>query len=257
MVGMATKKKKLVIGNWKMNIFTVKEAKKLVEGIKKGSLKAKNTDVVVCPPFVYTADLKGLVSKKVTLGVQNIFEEAQGSYTGEVSAQHLPQFKVSYVIIGHSERRVRGESDASVSKKVSRALEHKLIPILCIGESSRDDHGEYLSFIKQQLASGLSGVSKMQIGDVVVAYEPVWAIGAKEAMSSHQVHEMSLYIQKCIKEMYGAMVPMPKILYGGAVNADNAREIVDHGHVDGLLVGRESLKVENFVGIIMNVDLIK
>lgn len=254
---MATKKKKLVIGNWKMNIFTVKEAKKLVEGIKKGSLKAKNTDVVVCPPFVYVADLKGLVSKKVALGVQNIFEEAQGSYTGEVSAQHLSQFKVSYVIIGHSERRVRGESDGSVSKKVSRALENKLIPVLCIGESARDDHGDYLSFVKQQLSSGLSGVSKSMISDVVIAYEPVWAIGAKEAMNSHQVHEMSLYIQKCIKEMYGAMAPMPRILYGGAVNADNAREIVDRGYVDGLLVGRESLKVENFVGIITNVDLIK
>ncbi len=254
---MATKKKKLVIGNWKMNIFTVKEAKKLVEGIKKGSLKARNTDVVVCPPFVYVSELKGLVSKKVMLGVQNIFEEAQGSYTGEVSAQHLSQFKVSHVIVGHSERRVRGETDASVSKKISRALENKLIPVFCIGESARDDHGEYLSFIKQQLSSGLSGVSKMVIGDVVIAYEPVWAIGAKEAMNSHQVHEMSLYIQKCIKEMYGAMAPMPKILYGGAVNTDNAREIVDRGYVDGLLVGRESLKAENFLGIITNVDLIK
>lgn len=254
---MATKKKKLVIGNWKMNIFTVKEAKKLVEGIKKGSLKTKNTDVVVCPPFVYVSELKGLVSKKVALGVQNIFEEVQGSYTGEVSAQHLAQFKVSYVIIGHSERRVRGETDASVAKKITRALENKLTPVFCIGESTRDDHGDYLSFVKTQLATGLSGVSKMNIGDVVIAYEPVWAIGAKEAMNSNQVHEMSLYIQKCIKEMYGAMVPMPKILYGGAVNADNAREIVDRGYVDGLLVGRESLKVENFVGIITNVDLIK
>ncbi len=254
---MALKKKKLVIGNWKMNIFKLTEAKKLVEGIKKGSLKAKNTDVVVCPPFVYVSDLKGLVSKKVALGVQNIYEETSGSYTGEVSAQHLPQFKVTYVIIGHSERRVRGESDTSVSKRVSRALENKLIPVLCIGESARDEHGEYLGLIKSQLASGLAGVSKAVISDVVIAYEPVWAIGAKEAMSSHQVHEMSLYIQKCIKEMYGTMAPLPRVLYGGAVTADNAREIVERGFVDGLLVGRESLKVENFVGIITNVDLIK
>lgn len=254
---MALKKKKLVIGNWKMNIFSTKEAEKLVAGIKKESLKTKNTDIVVAPPFVYLASLKGLVSKKVSLGAQNIFEETAGSYTGEVSAQHLTQFKVSYVIIGHSERRARGESDASISKKIVRALEHKITPVLCIGESVHDDHGEYLDFIKSQLASGLSGVSKMQISDVVIAYEPIWAIGAKEAMNSNQVHEMSLYIQKCIKEMYGAMVMMPRILYGGAVNADNAREIVDRGYVDGLLVGRESLKVENFVGIIKNVDLIK
>lgn len=254
---MAQKKKKLVIGNWKMNIFTVKEAKKLVEGIKKGSLKTKNTDIVVAPPFVYLPELKALISKKVSLGAQNIFEETTGSYTGEVSAQHLSQFKVLYAIIGHSERRARGESDASVSKKIVRALENKITPVFCIGEARRDEHGEYLSFIKNQLAAGLAGVSKMQIGDVVIAYEPVWAIGAKEAMNSHQVHEMSLYIQKCLKELYGAMVMMPRILYGGAVNAENAREIVDQGYVDGLLVGRESLKAENFLGIINNVDLIK
>lgn len=254
---MATQKKKLVIGNWKMNIFSVKEAKKLVEGIKKGSLKTKNTDIVVAPPFVYLSELKGLISKKVSLGAQNIFEETAGSYTGEVSAQHLSQFKVSYVIVGHSERRARGESDTSVSKKITRALENKITPVFCIGEASRDEQGEYLSFIKGQLSTGLAGVSKMQIGDVVIAYEPVWAIGAKEAMNSHQVHEMSLYIQKCIKELYGTMAMIPRILYGGAVNADNAREIVERGYVDGLLVGRESLKAENFLGIIVNVDLIK
>lgn len=254
---MALKKKKLVIGNWKMNIFSVKEAKKLVEGIKKGSLKNKNTDVVVAPPFVYLSELKGVVSKKVSLGAQNIFEEAVGSYTGEVSVQHLTQFKVSYVIIGHSERRARGESDASISKKITRALENKITPVFCIGEASRDEHGEYLAFIKNQLATGLAGVSKSTISDVVIAYEPIWAIGAKEAMNSHQVHEMSLYIQKCIKELYGTLAMMPRILYGGAVNADNAREIVDRGYVDGLLVGRESLKAENFLGIINNVDLIK
>lgn len=240
-----------------MNIFTAKEAKKLVEGIKKGSLKTKNTDVVVCPPFVYVADIKGFVSKKLFLGVQNIFEESSGSFTGEVSAQHVSQFKVTYAIIGHSERRARGESDTSISKKISRALESKITPVFCIGEAVRDEQGEYLSFIKQQLAAGLVGVTKMQIGDVVIAYEPIWAIGAKEAMNSHQVHEMSLYIQKCLKELYGQMVMMPRILYGGAANAGNAREIVDQGHVDGLLVGRESLKAENFVEMIKNVDLIK
>lgn len=254
---MALKKKKLVIGNWKMNIFTTKEAQKLVEGVKKGSMKTKNTDVVVAPPFVYVSELKSLVSKKVALGVQNIYEEVAGSYTGEVSAQHLPQFKVSYAIIGHSERRVRGESDTSVSKKITRALENKLTPVFCIGESARDDHGEYLTFIKNQLTLGFAGVSKMQVADVVIAYEPVWAIGAKEAMNSTEVHEMTLYIQKCIKEMYGAMIPIPRILYGGAVTGDNAREIVERGFVDGLLVGRESLKVENFLAIINAVDAIK
>ncbi|MHB1316645.1 MAG: triose-phosphate isomerase [Minisyncoccota bacterium] len=254
---MSLKKRKLIIGNWKMNIFSSKEAKKLVEGIKKETTRSKNTDVVVCPPFVYLSDLKSLVSKKLFLGVQNIAEETSGSFTGEVSAQHTTQFKVSYSIIGHSERRARGESDTMIAKKISRALENKIKPVFCIGEALRDDQGEYLSFIKNQLATGLANVNKMQISDVVIAYEPVWAIGAKEAMNSNQVHQMSLYIEKCVREMYGQMILMPKILYGGAVNADNAREIVDQGFVDGLLVGRESLKVENFVGIIKNVDLIK
>jgi triosephosphate isomerase len=249
--------KKLVVGNWKMNIFSSKEAKKLVEGIKKEVAGVKRVDVVVCPPVVYLSELKPLVSKKISLGVQNIWTENSGSYTGEVSIQHVAPYKISYVIIGHSERRTQGETDTIVSQKVVRTLEQGVTPILCIGESVHDEHGDYLGFIKNQLIQGLSGVTKNNIGNAVIAYEPIWAIGAKTAMQPHDIHQMSLYIKKCLKEMYGSYNMVPRILYGGTVNAENARDIVENGHVEGLLVGRESLTIPGFVGIIHAVEGIK
>ena len=250
-------RKKLVVGNWKMNVMSVAEAKKLVSGVKRKTAKIKKTEVVFCPPLVYVSDLKNLSGKNHKLGVQNISSEEKGAFTGEVSAAQVRQYGVTHSIIGHSERRKMGETDEMVNKKVHLAFNAKMTPILCIGESMRDENGDYLNFIKMQLKTGLKGVTNAQISDVVIAYEPIWAIGAKDAMQSRDIHAMTIYIKKCLQGMFESYASSVKILYGGAVNTANTSEIITDGFVDGLLVGRDSLDVESFSQIIKSVDAVK
>jgi triosephosphate isomerase len=254
-------RKKLVVGNWKMNIMNVADAKKLVSGVKRKTAKIRKTEVVFCPPFVYLADLKNLVGKNIKqnhkLGVQNISQEEKGALTGEVSAAQVRQYGVTYAIVGHSERRKMGETDEMVNKKVQLALQYKMTPILCIGEALHDENGDYLQFIKNQLKLALRGITNSQISDIVIAYEPIWAIGAKDAMQSRDIHAMTLYIKKCLQDMFQSYASPVKILYGGAVNVSNTAEIVSDGFVDGLLVGRDSLEIENFAQIIQAVESVK
>lgn len=252
-----SKKKKLVVGNWKMNIAIVPEAKKLVNGVKKKTAKVRKTEIVFCPPSIYLQALAPLMKGRYKLGAQNISGEDMGAHTGEVSAQQLKQFDTTYVLVGHSERRKAGETDDVVSKKLQAVLRADFIPVLCIGESVRDEDGAYLQFIKNQLVKTLTPVSKGAISDVVIAYEPVWAIGAKSAMSPRDLHEMTLYIKKCLREIFGTYAESVLILYGGAVSPVNAGEIVREGFVDGLLVGRDSLDAQNFSDIVRAVDSVK
>jgi triosephosphate isomerase len=246
------KKTKIIIANWKMNILTEKEAKKLVSSVKRKVINSKNT-VVFCPPFVYLSSLKNISSKKIFLGAQNINSQEKGSFTGEVSVSHIQQYKVSYCIVGHSERRKIGESDNDISKKVSLCLTNRIKPILCVGETTRDDGGEYLKLIKDQIKTGLSLVSKSDIGEVLIAYEPVYSIGTGVSMHPTDIHEMVLWIKKCLKELYGDFSLNTKIIYGGSVNALNALDIVDSSSVDSLLVGKDSLDAESFSKIINNI----
>ena len=236
-----------------MNIFEEKDAKKLVSDVKKKTLKVKNVKVVFCPPYPYLSSLKTLVSKNYFLGSQNISSEEKGSFTGEVSALHIKQYKVTYSIVGHSERRKMGETDKDISKKVKICLQNKISPIVCMGEYERDEHGNYLNFIRNQIRESLSGISKQDILDIVVAYEPVWAIGAKDPMKTEDIHEMYLYIKKCLREIFGSIADSIFIIYGGAVNRENAKDIVKNGNVDGLLVGRDSLDANNFSELIKTI----
>ncbi len=251
--------KKIIVGNWKMNVATVKEAQAIVRTVKKKTLAIRKTDVVFCPPAVYFADLKKSVqgSKKYRLGAQNVSSEEKGSFTGEISATLVKQFGVSHVILGHSERRKMGETDEMIGKKVREVLRMKMTPIFCIGETVRNDDGDYLQFIKGQITKVLRGLSNAEISEVIIAYEPVWAIGATQAMGTHDIHEMTLYIKKCLREIFKEYGGQVAILYGGAVNTENALEIVTDGFVDGLLIGRDSLEPQNFVDIIKMVDAIK
>jgi triosephosphate isomerase len=255
------KKKKLVIGNWKMNVMIVPEAKKLASGVKKKTAKVKKTEVVFCPPSIYLQTVAGITkgkkSGKWKLGVQNVSSEDMGAHTGEISAMQLKQFDVSYCIVGHSERRKMGETDEMVAKKIQAVLRADIVPVLCIGESARDEEGAYLQFIKNQIVKALSGVQKGAISSIVIAYEPVWAIGAKSAMSPRDLHEMTLYIKKCLRELFATYAEGVMILYGGSVTAQNAGEIVREGFVDGLLVGRDSLDAQNFSDIVKAVDAVK
>ncbi len=243
-----------------MNPVGLAEAKKIGADVKKGLRGLKKTEVVLCPPFVYLPVLAsavgGVVSATLMLGAQDASPETSGAYTGEVGYAQLPDFKVSMVIIGHSERRARGETDEMVNKKVRAVVGEGMTAIVCVGEAKRDHNGDYLAFIRGQLLSALKDVSRKSLDHVVVAYEPVWAIGAKYAMTPRDVHETAIFIRKILSDAYGALADGVRILYGGSVDVVNAAEIVREGNVSGLLVGRESLKPKNFVQIVKDIEAI-
>lgn len=249
------KGKKIVIGNWKMNPAAFEEGKTLIAGIKKQLAKKKGgkiASLVICPPNLYLRDVAKLLEKtKIMPGVQDVASfENVGSKTGSVSAVMARNSGAKYAVIGHSERRAAGETDLDVNKKTLLAIAAKMTAVVCVGESSRDASGDYLEFIRAQVQAALEKVEKKDLSEVIIAYEPVWAIGAKEAMTPHDLHQMSLYIRKVLIEIFGAdWGPNIPVLYGGSVTPLNALGIVRDGAVDGLLVGRDSLSAENFVEI--------
>jgi len=249
------KQKLLIVGNWKMNPETGEKAKEIFQGTQKIVKTLKNTKVVVCPPFVYLSDLGKINNSKIVLGAQDMFWEKSGSFTGEISSNMLK--KESYVILGHSERRNLGETDEMVSKKLISAIKAGLQPILCIGEKERDAHGDYLLFLRNQIINSLGKLQKRYLVDLIIAYEPVWAIGKTEAeaMKPTDIHEMTIFIKKVLSEKYDQKVATAvPILYGGSVGYKNAKDIIVLGEVQGLLVGHESLKVEKFSELLKNVD---
>lgn len=245
--------KKLIVGNWKMNPVEVEDARDIVKAVKRAGSKLKKSQVVVCPPFVYLP----LFSKKSSnffLGAQNANAETLGSFTGEVSYSMLYQLGVRFVILGHSERRKMGESDELINKKVKSVVNSGMTAIVCVGEPVRDHNGDYLEFIKKQIHVALTDVPKKLLGQIVIAYEPIWAIGASEAMSPRDLHEMSIYIKKVLNDMFGFSSDDTRIIYGGAVDRVNASQLITEGNVSGFLVGRQSLVPKDFVEIMKMVD---
>lgn len=253
---MIKKEKPLIVANWKANPETLKLAKAILSGIKSVARKYKNVEVVVCPPVVYLQSLKTSV-RPLGFGAQDIFTERGGAYTGEVGFEALLDTKIRYAIVGHSERRAIGESNASINKKIKIALGNNLKPILCVGESKRDESLEYLQTLKEQIKEALFEVSKNNIKNIIIAYEPVWAIGksAKREASPKEIEEIVIFIKRVVSDMY-AMKSLPplKILYGGSVSGANANLILKEGGVDGLLVGRASLTMKTFAEIIQNIQ---
>lgn len=244
--------KKIIIANWKMNPASVSAAKKLITEIKKISKKTSST-IVVCPPFPYINLLSG--SKKPFSGSQNISNEKEGAFTGEVSAGMLVSMGVKYVIIGHSERRVMGESSEIVSKKALAALNSKITPIICIGEKERTGNAEHWQEIKWQLVDSLQGITKNNIKNCVIAYEPIWAIGKKSVgpMSSEDVSESAIFIKKVLVEMFGSNIAdKVAIIYGGSVDSKTAGDILSTKSVAGFLVGRASLNPKEFEKIVVS-----
>jgi triosephosphate isomerase len=252
------KQKKLIVGNWKMNPVSTAEAKSIAVGVKRGMKNIKKTQVVLCPPFVYLPVLSGVPTNSLFLGAQNAHHEIFGSFTGEVSHNSLSQFKVGFVILGHSERRKpkegAGETDDLINKKVKSVVGDGMTAIICVGESVRDHNGDYLSVIKNQILQAIKDVPKKLLPHIVVAYEPIWAIGAKEAMTPRDLHEMSIFIKKVLKDYAGILADDIRILYGGSVDTVNAESLVRDGNVAGLLIGRQSLKPKDFIEIIKLVD---
>lgn len=250
---MNNRGKKLIVGNWKMNPTTLAEARRIFGAAKRSAAKIRRAEAVICPPFLYLTTLAKSAknARNLALGVQDIFWEIAGSYTGEISPTMVLNSGAKYAIVGHSERRVLGELDNQVAKKAVLALKLGLRPIVCVGESVRDEKGEYLGFLKNQIRNSLQGITEKLLENLIIAYEPVWAIGGKEAMKPEQVEETGIFIRKILADLYGqeAVMKLP-ILYGGSVDAKNAEAIVYQGNVQGLLIGRQSLEPESFRAIL-------
>lgn len=242
-----------------MNPRTLPEAKKIFNGLRIRAKELKNTDVIVCPPFLFLHPILKLNHpKNLFFGGQNIFSEEKGAFTGEVAAGMIADSGAKFAIVGHSERRAMGESNETIRKKMQVAFDNKLTPILCIGEKVRDKEGSHLTFLKNQLKECLHGLQKRNLLGLIIAYEPIWAIGKsyRESMSPTDIHETTLFIQKIFGELFGRDMALSlKILYGGSVEPENAPAIMQYGNVDGFLVGHASLLPEQFAAILKAADL--
>ncbi len=251
-----TKERKLIIaGNWKMNK-TVAEALDLVHGLKRELGAVKEVDIVVCPAFTaLDAVSKAILDTNIRLGAQNMSEHASGAYTGEIAATMLKEFSVRYVILGHSERRqYQRESDALIAKKALAVHAAAIKPIVCVGETLEErEAGRTEKVVGGQLEGSLAGLSKDQMLETIVAYEPVWAIGTGRNATPQQAQDVHAFIRKTLGSLFDDSVSRKaRIQYGGSVKAANARELMSQADVDGALVGGASLEVRSFSDIIKN-----
>jgi len=244
--------KKIIIGNWKMNPSSLKEAEKLFNQVVKFVSGIKKTEIVICPPFLYLEKLKKF-ARKISLGAQNAFGGDIGAFTGEISGDMIYSVGARYVIVGHSERRAMNESNDDINKKIKASLSAGLRPILCVGEKIRDENHNYFNLVKMQLEECLKGVSKNSISKIIIAYEPIWAISStpdRKDATSDDSREMTIFIRKILSDKFGSEASKIRIIYGGSVNEKDAENFLKNGGVDGLLPGRASLDPKKFSQIV-------
>ena len=243
----------LIAGNWKMNK-TATEAAALVTEIKRDVFDVDNVDILVCPPFTALAVVGDVVrDSNVSLGAQNMYFEDKGAYTGEISTAMLKDCGCTHVIIGHSERRtIFNESDETINKKVKKALEANLIPVLCIGEKLEErEANKTFEVITNQLEGDLADIDSDNMKKIIVAYEPVWAIGTGKTATSEQAQEAHAFIRNLIKEKYDSSISDGIIiLYGGSMKPANVEELISQPDVDGGLIGGASLEAASFVELV-------
>jgi triosephosphate isomerase len=246
-------RKKLIAGNWKMNK-TSADAVQLAQDLVTEIGKVVDIDIVICPPFTSLESVgKAIDGSTVKLGAQNMHHEANGAFTGEISAPMLRAFFATHVILGHSERRQYfAETDAAVNKKVIAALKNQLRPILCVGETLAErEAGSTLKVVQTQLEAGLEGVSKDLATSVVIAYEPVWAIGTGKVATTEQAQEVHAFIRSLLTKLFGDQVAQKvRILYGGSMKPANAPELLAQKDIDGGLIGGASLETRSFVDLV-------
>lgn len=248
-------RKTIIAGNWKM-YKTIIEAIELANGLKRElfNLDYQNIDVVLCPPFTALSEVYEVIADSgIQLGAQDCFWEDEGAFTGEISGKMLKDAGCKFVIIGHSERRQYfGETNASVNKKIKAALGDKLTPIMCVGETL-DEREKGLTFkvLDDHIQNGLSDISEEEIVKIVIAYEPVWAIGTGKTATADQAQEAQKYIRDLLKSMYNKDIANnTRIQYGGSVKPENISELMQQPDVDGALVGGASLSLEAFSEIV-------
>jgi triosephosphate isomerase len=246
-------RKKLIAGNWKMNK-TASESVQLAQELVAEVGKIVDVDIVICPPFTSLESVgKTVDGSVVKLGAQNMHPETSGAFTGEIAAPMLRAFFATHVILGHSERRQYfGETDAFINKKVLAALKNQLRPILCVGETLAErEAGSTLKVVQTQLEAALEGVSKEQATSVVIAYEPVWAIGTGKVATTEQAQEVHAFIRSLLTKLFGEPIAQKvRILYGGSMKPANAPELLAQKDIDGGLIGGASLEARSFVELV-------
>lgn len=249
-------RKKVIAGNWKM-FNDLNQSIELVSGLKK-ELEGKNidTDVIVCPPFTNLETVNAVIKDSIIqLGAQNMYFEESGAFTGEISPAMLKSVGCSFVILGHSERRtIFGESNQLINKKIKTALNFGIKPIFCIGESlEQRENGTTFKVIENQIIEGLAGITETELETLIIAYEPVWAIGTGKVASPEQAQEVHKFIRQLLSKIYSSQLAEKVIIqYGGSVKPDNAKELLSQPDIDGALVGGACLKADSFVKIIIS-----
>jgi len=247
-------RKNIVAGNWKMNT-TLQEGVALAEEVNAALAGAQpKCDVVICVPFTHLASVNAVIDQnRLGLGAENCADHEKGAYTGEVSAPMVASTGAKYVILGHSERRqYYGETSEILTEKVKLALANGLTPIFCIGEVLEErENGTFFDVVKAQIEEGLFNLSAEEFGKIILAYEPVWAIGTGKTATDDQAQEMHAFIRKTIADKYGCEVAdNTSILYGGSCKPSNAKELFAKPDVDGGLIGGAALQAESFIGIV-------
>jgi len=245
-------RKPFIAGNWKMNK-NAKEVVSLAKELKNNLKNIKGRDVLICPSFTALCCVYGEIKgSNIKLGAQDMYFEDEGAFTGEISSLMLKDF-CEYVILGHSERRhLFNETDESVNKKIKKALEHGLKLILCIGESLEErENNKTFDIIKNQLKNSLKNINKKEIKEIIIAYEPVWAIGTGKTATPEQAEEVHVFIREWVGKNYGSeAADKLRILYGGSVKPENAKELMEKEDIDGALVGGASLDADDFSKIV-------
>ncbi|MBI4432746.1 MAG: triose-phosphate isomerase [Candidatus Omnitrophica bacterium] len=252
-------RKPIIVGNWKLNK-TIKEAINLVTQLKRLLADMDVVDMVVCPPFTAISDLSEvLMESNIRLGAQDLYWEEKGAFTGEVSGSLLKEAGAEFVVIGHSERRqFFHETNETVNKKTKAALRNGLCPITCVGELLAErESGKTFQVIENQLKGSFAGFSPAEMKQVIVAYEPVWAIGTGKVASPAQAQEAHAFIRRKLAETFGQETANGlRIQYGGSVKADNIADLMREADIDGALVGGASLDAQSFADIVRNAALV-
>jgi len=245
-------RKRLIVGNWKMNMLR-KEAYELARGIAELVGDVSYVDIAVAPPYTSLDVVYGVISNtNIGLCAQNVFWEEAGAFTGEISPYMLIDAGCKWVIVGHSERRaVLGETDEMVKRKVAASIKAGLIPILCVGETlEQRESGKTMEVIRGQLERGLDGVELFSSDSIVIAYEPVWAIGTGRSATPYEAEEVHLFIRNVLDRVFEGIGGKIRVLYGGSVTPENIEDILSPPNIDGVLVGGASLKAESFARIV-------